>query len=68
VIGATYQFAELDRETFDVMWELSAPGSPAEACFLRLHQEEYYGEEKTQPDPLAFMPEVSPISCQLYYY
>jgi hypothetical protein len=50
----------MDRETFDVMWKLSAPGSPAEGCFLRLKQEEYYRESKAQPDPLEFMPDVSP--------
>jgi len=55
----TDRTSEMDRETFDVMWELSAPGSPAEGCFLRLKQEEYYGEEKVQPDPLEFMPDVS---------
>jgi len=47
----------MDRETFEAMWELSAPGSPAEQCFLRLHQEEYYCEERPQPDVLEMMPE-----------
>lgn len=62
MIKSTYQFPGIDRETFDVMWELSAPGSPAEACFLRLRQEEYYSEDaEVQRDPLEFMPDVSSI-------
>jgi hypothetical protein len=56
----------MDRETFDVMWKLSAPGSPAEGCFLRLKQEEYYREDRPQPDPLEFMPGVSPPARSLY--
>jgi len=51
--------AELDMDTFEVMWDLSAPGGGAEACFLRLNQTEYYREEYTQPDPLEIMPDVS---------
>lgn len=43
------------------MWKLSAPGCAAEGSFLRIQQEEYYGEEKAQPDPLEFMPDVCPI-------
>ncbi|KAM5543713.1 hypothetical protein V8D89_002330 [Ganoderma adspersum] len=31
----------IDRETFDVMWELSTPGGPAEHCFLRVSQTDY---------------------------
>ncbi|KAI0674533.1 D-amino-acid oxidase [Trametes maxima] len=31
----------IDKETFDVMWELSAPGGAAEHCFLRLPQTDY---------------------------
>ncbi|KAH9941123.1 D-amino-acid oxidase [Epithele typhae] len=31
----------IDRETFDVMWELSAPGSEAEHCFMRVSQTDY---------------------------
>ena len=51
--------SELDMDTFKVMWDLSAPGGGAEACFLRLEQKEYYREEYTQPDPLEMMPDVS---------
>jgi hypothetical protein len=52
----------MDRETFDKMWELSAPGSAAEGCFLRINQEEYYCQKKAQPDPLDVMPDVSTFS------
>ncbi|OJT12710.1 D-amino-acid oxidase [Trametes pubescens] len=31
----------IDRETFDVMWELSAPGGDAEHCFFRIPQTDY---------------------------
>ncbi|KAH9849568.1 D-amino-acid oxidase [Lenzites betulinus] len=31
----------IDRETFDVMWELSAPGGDAERCFFRIPQTDY---------------------------
>ncbi|KAF8067739.1 D-amino-acid oxidase [Lyophyllum atratum] len=48
---------KMDQETFAAMWELSAPGSPAEECFLRLNQEEYHCEERPQPDVLEMMPD-----------
>lgn len=50
---------EMDKETFDVMWEMSAPGHPAEDCFLRVRQEEFYCEEDvTLSGPFDGMPEV----------
>src|ERR1700733_1600783 len=68
MIENTYRFPGIDRETFDVMWELSAAGSPAEACFLRSRQEEYYTEEaEVQRDPLEFMPDVSSIRRVVQY-
>ncbi|EJD40291.1 nucleotide-binding domain-containing protein, partial [Auricularia subglabra TFB-10046 SS5] len=33
---------EMDRATFKVMWDMSAPGSETEGCFLRITQSEYY--------------------------
>jgi len=33
---------KLERETFDIMWEMSTPGGEAEGCFLRAPQTEYY--------------------------
>ncbi|KAF9515143.1 hypothetical protein BS47DRAFT_1294356, partial [Hydnum rufescens UP504] len=38
--------SNLDRETFTTMWEMSAPGGPAESCFLRLPQTEYFMDDK----------------------
>ncbi|KAF9457141.1 hypothetical protein BDZ94DRAFT_1326481 [Collybia nuda] len=47
----------IDRETFKKMWEMSAPGGPAEGCFLRITEEELYCQERIQPDPLGVMPD-----------
>ncbi|KAG6808550.1 hypothetical protein H0H92_003760 [Tricholoma furcatifolium] len=48
---------DIDLETFHKMWEMSAPGSPAEHCFLRMTQEEYHQEDRPQPDVHALMPD-----------
>jgi D-amino-acid oxidase len=58
-MDVTMDSAELDKDTFKVLWDMSAPGSGAEGCFLRLDQTEYYREQYTQPDPLETMPDVS---------
>lgn len=50
---------DIDRETFKTMWEMSAPGGPAEGCFLRITEEELYCQERAQPNPLEVMPDVS---------
>ena len=47
----------MDRETFEVMWGLSA--NEAEGCFMRLPQVEYYYDEKPRPSSLEVMPNVS---------
>lgn len=59
---------ELDSDTFKVMWELSAPGGAAEACFLRLPQIEYYGQ-KSELDPhhLSWMPDVRGLFGMVSY-
>jgi D-aspartate oxidase len=46
----------MDKETFDRMWEMSAPGSDSEQCFMRLPQTEYYLETKPKPHELEHMP------------
>ena len=52
----------MDRETFDRMWKMSAPGTgTAEKCFLRLPQTEYYVEERIGYNCLEVMPDVSII-------
>jgi hypothetical protein len=49
---------ELEKETFDIMWELSTPGGEAEGCFLRAPQTEYYTAKEGNPDLLSFYPDV----------
>lgn len=49
--------SELERDTFDVLWELSKPGSDVEGCLLRTSQTEYYGTDGVRP-PLESMPDV----------
>ncbi|KAI0251943.1 nucleotide-binding domain-containing protein [Lactifluus subvellereus] len=44
----------LERETFDTMWGMSAPGGEAEGCFLRAPQTEYYTIKEGNPDLLSF--------------
>lgn len=54
----TSPFLEMDRETFDIMWKMSAPGHPAEECFLRARQEELYCEKDIAlSGPFDEMPE-----------
>ncbi|KAK7018968.1 nuclear export factor [Favolaschia claudopus] len=55
--GSDVRQQKMDQETFKTMWELSAPGGPAEGCFLRIHQEEYYAEGRANPEVLKVMPE-----------
>ena len=51
---------QIDSETFQTLWALSSPGSPAEDCFLRVPQTEYHTEVQPDPHPLAWMPDVRP--------
>ena len=48
---------ELDRETFEVMWAMSAPGGEAEGCFLRVSQTDYFYDGRDVH--LDWMPDVS---------
>ncbi|KAL5519430.1 hypothetical protein ACEPAH_1113 [Sanghuangporus vaninii] len=47
---------KIDRETFDVMWEMSEPGKDSEKSFLRIPQTEYYGEKLPFANCLEVMP------------
>lgn len=52
-------------ETFDIMWELSAPGSQAEGCFKRLTGRDYYAKKEACAAPaeaLKGMPDVSRVA------
>ncbi len=53
---------EMDQATFRRMWEMSETGHPAEHCFLRLPQTEYYHEKRDNEgttNPLHTMPDVN---------
>ncbi|KAJ6597793.1 D-amino-acid oxidase [Mycena vulgaris] len=47
----------MDTETFRVFWEMSAPGHPAEKCFIRTPQHEHYFEDLGHPRGLETMPD-----------
>jgi len=47
---------QLDKETFDVMWKLSEPGSETEGLFLRIDQKDYYEVEPDKDIPIEWMP------------
>ncbi|TRM60337.1 FAD dependent oxidoreductase [Schizophyllum amplum] len=52
----------MDRETFDEMWKLSAPGGAAEGCFLRIPQTEMYHQQPREPHELSWMPNFQTLS------
>ena len=56
--SSTFSRLELDKETFDVMWEMSKPGSETEGLFLRTDQKDYYEVEPDQDIPIGWMPNV----------
>ena len=55
----------MEKETFRVMWEMSAPGSDTEGCFLRLPQAEYYIDKRVNATGLEHMPDVSKFHMML---
>ncbi|KAJ7241025.1 D-amino-acid oxidase [Mycena haematopus] len=55
--GPDIRQQKMDQDTFKTMWELSAPGGPAEGCFLRIHEEEYFAEPIANPEVLQVMPD-----------
>lgn len=59
IVSPLFLSIELEKETFKTLWELSAEGSPAQRCFIRAKQTEYYTIEREDPDYLSFMPDVS---------
>jgi len=46
---------KFEKETFDIMWESSKPGSETEGLFLRVDRLDYY-EVEPDPIPVAWMP------------
>ncbi|KAJ6590458.1 D-amino-acid oxidase [Mycena vulgaris] len=55
--GPDVRQQNMDQETFKIMWELSAPGGPAEGCFLRIREDQYYTEPIANPEVLNVMPD-----------
>ncbi|CAK5272218.1 unnamed protein product [Mycena citricolor] len=60
--GPDLRQRKMDQDTFKVMWELSAPGGPAEGCFLRIREQEYFSEPIAHPEVLSVMPEFTMIA------
>ena len=50
--------AAIDRETFSVLWDLSAPGGAAEHCLMRVPQADHLLDGRDEC--LDWMPDVSP--------
>ena len=47
-------------KTFDVLWEMSEPGSETEGLFLRIDRKDYYEVEPRQGISVEWMPNVLP--------
>ncbi|ETW75833.1 hypothetical protein HETIRDRAFT_239418, partial [Heterobasidion irregulare TC 32-1] len=57
------QQQKLEKETFEIMWDLSRPGGEAEGCFLRAPQTEYYNfDPNFSRYDLSFMPDFRHLS------
>lgn len=50
---------DLEKTTFDIMWDLSKPGSDADEPFLRVPQTLYYRDETEKVEVFEKMPNVS---------
>ncbi|KAF9259599.1 nucleotide-binding domain-containing protein [Marasmius fiardii PR-910] len=48
---------KIDQDTFKVFWKLSAPGGPAEHCFMRVHQSEFQTNAMEGEDSLSWYPD-----------
>ncbi|KAN0136776.1 hypothetical protein V8E53_005217, partial [Lactarius tabidus] len=57
---------KLERETFEIMWEMSIPGGEAEGCFLRAPQTEYYAVEEGNQDLHSFYPDFQRVEASAY--
>jgi hypothetical protein len=49
--------SEMDQETFHKMWHMSGEEA-TQHLFLRVNQEEYYVEKRTEESALKFYPSV----------
>ncbi|KAF7300704.1 Nuclear export factor [Mycena chlorophos] len=59
--GPDVRQQKMDQATFDEMWKLSAPDGPAEGCFLRIRESEYFAEPIAHPEVLSRMPQFTKI-------
>jgi len=59
------ELGQLDRKTFEVLWEMSKPGSETEGLFLRLDQKEYYEVRPDQDIPMGWMPDYQLLQTDL---
>ncbi|KAF8271887.1 D-amino-acid oxidase [Lactarius quietus] len=59
---------KLERETFDIMWEMSAPGGEAEGCFLRAPQTEYNAVKEENPDLHSCYPDFQRLDASAFAY
>ncbi|KZV76583.1 D-amino-acid oxidase [Peniophora sp. CONT] len=57
---------KLEKETLDVMWKMSEPGSGAEHCFLRAPQREFYTVPQADPDLLSVYQDFRQMSEEEY--
>jgi len=57
---------ELERETFEIMWEMSTPGGEAEGCFLRATQTEYYAVREGNQYLHSFYPDFQRVEASAY--
>jgi len=55
---------QFEKETFDIMWEASKPGSETEGLFLRIDRMDYY-EVEPDPIPVEWMPNYRLIRTNL---
>ncbi|KAL0958135.1 hypothetical protein HGRIS_000303 [Hohenbuehelia grisea] len=60
--GNNERQAKWDRDTFDVMWDLSKPGGDAEGCFMRLPQTEFFDPNTNKSSALAHMPDFQSVA------
>ncbi|KAJ7637045.1 D-amino-acid oxidase [Roridomyces roridus] len=59
--GPDLRQQKMDQDTFKTMWDLSAPGGPAEGCFLRIREDEFFAEPIANPEVLRVMPDYQSI-------
>jgi len=54
----------LEKDTFDIFWEMSEPGTPAAQYFIRLEYLEYY-PERLRPHPKEHTWKDVSVACHI---